>query len=469
MAARWRRRLRAGLAASLALVALGAIGPGDAGTSTRYPQQVVFHGARGAKQPAPPSKLPSTVASRVGQTAIEPTLGITRNGTVFFQAAHPYAPAPATHNLAHQTPDVLKSPRGNLSWVKTSPTVAGRNKHALTFDPYLHVDPVTDRVFTVDWLLPTKCSQLSFSDDEGETWTSTVLDCAGIDHQNVFTGPPAISRTVGYPNVVYYCASWIPSVECSKSLDGGLSFVPTGAPPFASIAGAGIWCGRLSGHGTVGPDGTVYLPATCDRPYLAISRDEGATWEVVAVSQGGTNGDHEAAVGVDDDGTVYYSWVGEDRLPYLAYSTDGGEQWSPPVGIAPPGVVEANLPGLAVSPDGRVAVTYMASRDAPADQRSYLDATWAAYVTVTEDATVRNPLFASAWFGSRTDPLVRGKCGPGRCQVELDFIDVQFDSRGAAWIAFVDGCNRTTCVQLHDNTSYNFGDGVVGALFPWST
>lgn len=464
VAARWTRRLRAGLAASLALVALGAPGPGDAGTSTAYPQQVVFHGARGAKQPAPPSKLPSTVASRVGMTAIEPTLGIAGDGTIFFQAAHPL-----TDEHGNQAPDVMRSPAGDLSWEEVSPIVAGQGAHPVTSDPYLHVDATTDRVFTVDWLLPTKCSELSFSDDLGETWTTTVLDCAGLDHQNVFTGPAALSTTVGYPNVVYYCASWLPSVECSKSLDGGLSFVTTGAPPFASIAGADFLCGRFSGHGTVGPDGTVYLPVACDRPYVAISRDEGATWDVVAVAPGGTNGDHETAVGVDGDGTVHYSWIGDDRLPYLAHSTDGGTTWSPPIGIAPPGLVEANLPGLAASPDGRVAVTYMGSRDAPRAARgSYVDVTWAAYVTVTEDATARRPLFASARFGNRADPLVRGKCGPGRCQHELDFIDVTIDSRGAAWVAFVDGCGRTSCVDYYDNVA-DFGQGVVGALMPWSS
>nr|MDQ3957763.1 glycoside hydrolase [Actinomycetota bacterium] len=255
--------------------------------------------------------------------------------------------------------------------------------------------------------------------------------------------------------LVYYCGQAIPSAICSKSLDGGRSFVSTGAAPFAEISDV-LDCGRLTGHGTVGPEGNVYLPTACDKPYLGVSTDEGATWSVVTVSEGGTNGDHEAAVGTDADGTVYYAWIGDDRLPYVSVSEDGGTSWSKPLAVAPRGVRETNIPALDVAPDGTVAVAYMGSTDAPPDRKDYERATWSAYVTVTDDLLRRRPVFHTAVYGNRADPLVMGECGPGRCLAVYDFIDVQFDSRGTVWAALVDGCRGHACTEI--------GEGVVGSL-----
>jgi hypothetical protein len=122
---------------------------------------------------------------------------------------------------------------------------------------------------------------------------------------------------------------------CSKSIDGGITFVRTGTPPYTDdptqeggSQGVQGHCGGAVGHGAVGPDGTVYLPrGWCGKPYVAISEDEGATWEKVQVAGNGMavgpgQEEHEMNVAVDADGTVYTTWIAQDRLPYLAVSRD---------------------------------------------------------------------------------------------------------------------------------------------------
>ena len=80
---------------------------------------------------------------------------------------------------------------------------------------------------------------LSYSDDNGDSWVSSPLACGGFDGESIGTGPPVSSSPVGYPDLVYYCTGTTPASSpptttpiCSKSLDGGLTFQPTGAPPW---------------------------------------------------------------------------------------------------------------------------------------------------------------------------------------------------------------------------------------------
>lgn len=423
------------------------------------PVRVVIHGPDGGKPEGVASA--TAFARRTGFSAFEPTLGVLSDGTVFYQAAHSLQNAGVT--FFGGGPDVLRTKDAGRSWEETSPTVGDQRLHPFTSDPYVHVDSVTDRIFTVDWV-PGYCSELSFSDDRGESWTTAPLACGGADHQHLFTGPPSLSVPVAYPNVVYVCAQSIPSAICSKSLDGGRSFMHTGALPFAAVSDI-LDCGRLTGHGVVGPDGTVYLPSACDKPYLAISGDEGATWRIETIADKPANGNHETAVGVDRAGNLYYFWIGADRMPYLSLSDNNGRSWKRPVRIATPTLKEASLPALAVSPSGTVAAAYMGSSNAPTNRRDYSKTTWGGYVSVTRNALSSKPTFATAVFGSRSDPLVIGECGPRRCQAQYDFIDVQIDDAGGVWASFVDGCDRRTCMDFDDG-EIRFGEGVLAAVRP---
>ncbi|MDQ3953634.1 MAG: glycoside hydrolase, partial [Actinomycetota bacterium] len=441
----------------------------------------VVHRAGGVEVSAPAAKG-SPRLLRTGVGAGEPTLGVTKNGTIFFQA------------LAGG-PQVLATDDGGKKWSDVSPKLGAMDRHPQSLDPFLYVDPGTDRVYTFDFFFG--CSLLSFTDDGGETWTTTLGGCGLQDHQNLFTAPPVLSPTTVYPNVVYACSTqagatiYSVATQCEKSLDGGITFAPTGSPPYVTERrpendlGVDGYCHGAIGHGYGGPDGTIYVPkGLCGQPWLAISRDEGATWTRVQVADNGMplgpHGvyEHEASVAADAKGNVYYFWIARNRLPYLAVSRDGGESWSKPLMVGPPGLEEAALPSLALGGPGKVAVVYMGSTNSPGkpfhesddckpdpvycfsqlfflgpeDPERYEKVTWNAYMTVTADALDRTPAFQSVSINDPSDPMVRGTCGPIRCKAVYDFLDVVIDRRGRPWGSFVDAC-LNACVTQGPNNS----------------
>ncbi|MGH2806640.1 MAG: sialidase family protein [Actinomycetota bacterium] len=400
---------------------------------------------------------------RTGYDSWEPTMGVTKKG-VFFNASG---------NDAYLA---VRSTDGGKTWKEVF------GGHVFSADPYMFVDQDTDRVFINDYVPP--CHLLSFSDDNGESWTTAPpLGCYdNADHQTVFTGPPPEggAEPSGYKNVVYLCAigggisaastmSW-----CSKSLDGGMNFEPTGAPAYTNdptqsggdlgVPGA---CNGANGHGWVGSDGTVYLPrGWCGQPWLAISKDEGLTWTRVQVADNGMSccgrsdgievpiPSHEAGVVTDDKGNVFYTWVAGDRLPYMAVSRDGGESWSKPVMIGAPGVNEANLPGIAIGPTGGIAIRYVGTENSPWNGKEvdgeYTETRWNAFLTVIEEPLDDNPVLYSATVNDPSEPLFVGECGPDpiRCGWG-DFQDVVIDNRGSVWSVDLDLCadKKNECAE----------------------
>ncbi len=426
------------------------------------------------------AKTSSTATARLfstGVLGIEPTMGIGPDGTLFAQGQR--------RGTTLESVVVRSGDRG-ASWEDVSPRVSSGDgwKHSYTQDPYLTVDTSTGRVFTTDLLFPGPGQMLSYSDDRGKTWTTTVISVEQTDHQTVFAGPPAeIDTTLDYPGAVYNCAANVfatavgsAATTCVKSLDGGATWHLTGTPPYVNDPRAGRGtldvpgaCSGLTGHGFAGSDGTVYLPrGWCEQPWLAISRDGGLTWSRVQVATNGVAGSdsgppdelpqpsHEAAVAADRKGNLYYTWIASDLLPYLAVSTDDGETWSEPVPVAPPGITQTSLPAVAIGPRGpagKIAIAYMGSTNAPGapyriDAGAYEGATWSGYLTVTQNALSRNPLFHTGTINGTEDPLVVGKCGTLRCGAEYDFIDVQVGPDGTPWVAAVDGCYRLSCAPV---------------------
>lgn len=400
----------------------------------------------------------------VGGHALEPTLGISPAGDIYYAAAGFDFDARVTDLPGTQ---ILRSDNGGKTWTNTSPRVLGQNSMPVTLDPYVWVDDSLDgdnsRIFTID--LTLACSYMSYSDDGGETWVTNPLSCGRPvnDHQTLFSGPPVSSPTVGYPNVVYYCWNDVASSACSKSLDGGITFSPTGTPAYhgyepgngdRGFFGQNGFCGGLHGHGHVANDGTLYLPREfCGKPMLAVSQDEGTTWEVVEVSKIRSisqpkEGAGHPSVTTDKKGNVYYMWIGaKDRLPYLSVSKDAGKSWSKPVMIGAPGLKEANLPQIDALGNGKVAVVYYGSMNSnypkckdECTQVDYAKTTWNAFLGVSTDALDKHPLFYTGAVAHPSDPLVRGRCGPGRCHWPYDFIDVEIAPDGIAYGAFVDGC-----------------------------
>lgn len=432
-----------------------------------------YAGGRAIATPLVVAKAPDARLYRTGFSSWEPTMGITKSGAIFFN----------TLDFDTNAPVIVRSTDEGATW---EPVFDG---HQITADPYMFVDYDTGRVFANDLIPP--CHLISHSDDDGETWTTAPPAGCGYneDHQTVFAGPPPEGGDApdDYPNVIYLCSISdgisIASAgsACSKSLDGGVTFLPTGQQPYtndptqpAGDFGLPGVCNGANAHGFVGPDGTVYLPrGWCGQPYVAISHDEGLTWTRVQVSDLGMPccGEldtgienlftHEAAVVADDKGNVYYAWVANDRLPYLVISRDGGETWGEPMMIAPPGVKEALLPGMTIGASGKVAVYYHASTNSPWNGTELAgdteQMTWNGYFTMTTNALAKKPIFYSATINDPKDPLWVGHCGPDpiRCGWG-DFFDVVVSPKGEPWSVTVDLCKADDCS--------GGGEGVVGRL-----
>lgn len=362
---------------------------------------------------------PRPVVFSTGYPAWEPTLGVDEDGDVF------------TTSSVTTTNMVLSSTDDGRTWQDISPKISDQNAHPISFDPYVYVDRDTNRLFNLDLQVPS-CIELSFSDDKGASWT-TRLTCGGVpdDHPTLFSGPPVSSSTVGYPNVVYVCVNQlVAAATCTKSLDGGSTFVPTGEPAFGlATNGVDIPCNGATGHGVADEDGVLYLPRIwCnEQPWLAVSRDEGASWEQIQVADNGGLG-HEAAVAVDAEGNIYFSWVShKDRMPYLAISRDGAKTFGPPMMIGQPGLIKASLPAIDVGDPGKIALVYMGS-DAGEE--------WAGHITFSTNALGPKPVFYSTTANDKSQPLDTSCLH--RCAEGGDFFDVVVAPDGTVWSAFTD-------------------------------
>lgn len=439
------------------------------------PPQSVAHLAGGvAVDPTPfLALLPQAVVTDVGRDAAEPTIGVTEQGNVFYAAAK--FDALPVEALART--EILRSTDQGLTWEEVTPGLPEQDLTVpqTTLDPYLYVDPDTSRVFTVD--LYVGCSFLWFSDDEGESWTPNPIACGipGNDHQTIGAGPTSLP-TVGYPNAIYYCYSAVAYTGCGRSLDGGVSFHPAGIPyQTASECVGGNPGGHLeqsglTGHAAVGPDTTVYLPkADCvGGPMVAVSHDDGVSWQLARVAEGLQGAAHEAHVATDPSGNAYYLWVaGEDRLPYLAVSRDSGETWSDPIMVGPPGLTEANLPAITAGDDGKIAIYYMGtSGDCCYEKQRRGETMWNTYVTVSVNALDEAPTLLTTTVNDPRDPLRRGSCGPGRCGGVFDFLEIVIDHEGRTWATLSDTCTGR-CAQpglTGNNDNRNVGAGLAGQL-----
>lgn len=481
-------RVKAALCAAIVAMGLSysAIQPSAAepGSADAGAQAVAYHADGGLiGRPSIQRAAPSPRFYRTGQLSAEPSIGIDRAGRIYFDgyfaSGNRLLAGTGDRSALVEASRVFMTQDG-IHFKDISPSLGPLYAHQESGDPYLYVDPTTGRVFNVDLILYG--SILSYSDDQGRTWTTTVVGMHQADHETVFAGPAPAggAQPSGYPNVVYYCsmgggmAANTSSVSlCSKSLDGGRTFTPTGAPAYqydsSHCSGLYAGCDGATGRGFVAPDGSVYVPKGYNgEPTLAISRDEGASWMHVQVAHNGMNTnaqgfpDHDAAVVADRNGNVYYTWVGRNRLPYLALSRDRGLSWGPPVEIGVPGVIQADQPTMALGGVGKVAIFYMGSTNAPRQpfpddsectitltiqnlgcptSIAYQGVTWNGYMTETANALAPDPTFYGGSLNNPAKPMIVGTCGPSRCQAELDFEGIAINPLdGTPWAAFVDGC-----------------------------
>lgn len=418
---------------------------GQAGSGGR----AVAYRAGGREEPSATARelAPEALFWRTGYGSWEPSMGIAPDGTIFTSARN-----------SNIDPGIARSRDGGKTWDRVNP-----EGHKASLDPFVWVDPKTGRIFSSDIdAAPGLCVPISHSDDQGDTWTTT-RGCGVTDHQNMFGGPApeGTPQPEGYENVFYYCAisggtlsDTSTITECLKSLDGGLTFTKTGIQPAYGLRegpGGEGFCNGAAGHGTVGPDGTIYLPrGWCDNPYIAISRDQGATWKQVEVSKDLPlpSFSHEAGVAVDRDGNVYYTWVAaKDDRARLSISRDGGETWSEPKDVTPPGVeeVSAFAPHVDVGDPGKIAMVFMGTTDPEVDEATG----WNAYMIESFNALDEDPTFYAAPANDpATNALWKGSCDDLRCGNIGDFLDVAVAPDGTAWTALVDSCPTAddTCI-----------------------
>lgn len=375
----------------------------------------------------------------------EPNIGVTSSGAIFI-TAFDY---------------VMRSTDGGDTWEAVYEfgaihPPAGPRDPIRDSDPMLWVDPDTDRIFAPMMWPPLVCSQAAYSDDDGATWYDRPFGCGlpGIDHQKLATGPyvagSALPRTGDYPNVVYFCYNAAGpaltvggSTRCAMSTDGGETF------PVDNEASAN--CGGINGHPATAPDGTVYVPLgfNCGTPHVAVSEDNGMTWDERQLHVGGLgNAELDPEVAVTPDGTAYYFWRGAgDHRMYVVRSTDQFATVSRPVMVSPPDVLSTRFAAMSAGDDGTLAFAYLGTRDSPgAPGDAYDDARWHLFTTFTRDATADQPTFVTVQVTPEDDPVQLGYMwesgGGDPARNLLDFIDSVIGPDGRFHVAFTDGCTE---------------------------
>lgn len=176
--------------------------------------------------------------------------------------------------------------------------------------------------------------------------------------------------------------------------------------------------------------------------------------------------DHEVNVAVDDAGNVYVAWIaGKDLLPYVAVSRDGGATWEDAVLAAPPGVETTSFATVAAGGEGRAVVAYYGT----SSDRDYSDMgesdTWSGYLTLLMSPADNAPLLATVAVNPPEDPIAVGSCSPDtRCPNDFgvaDFIDIIVDEAGRPWAAFVDVCQEG-CALL--GLAPDAREGILGTM-----
>lgn len=394
---------------------------------------------------------PSLRYGHVGASASEPSLGVTHEGRLFF-----------TGN-AIQLPAILRSDDGGVTWhsVASPPLTMPTG-----LDAMIHIDPDTDRIF-VDSLW-VGCSYLSWSDDDGETWTPNPVACGNTlnDHQKMVTGNfrPGTPDLGFYPNVVYFAYNQFFGNEAtgnariSASLDGGLTW-----PINSESIPAGTCSGGLHGRIRTDSGGWLFIPKRdCNGTLVAISQDNARSFRHVRVGTDVGSAEyrknHEMAIDLDDN--LLLVWPGKDNRLYLSTSQDHGNTWAPSILASPPNVTTATMPAVVAGSAGRMAVAYYGVLDGNGKNPECVGnaENWDLFVTWSLNALDAKPSFVTVRANPADDAVQIGgistlglevpasDLGPD-CQYRrnlADFIDAIRDDEGRVYVGTTDGCMGCT-------------------------
>jgi hypothetical protein len=444
----------------------------------------IFANPAGEVLSAVPSGLAPAVGGEflTGLGATEPTIGVTKDGSIFMTAlrenphfqAEPYVPYAG---MQHGPTVVMSSDEGQTWKDLFAPLPTGDSKELRTWDPYVYVDTGTGRVF-MDDIYPISCGTMSFSDNKGSTWTTDPYSCGNTnvnDHQTVVAAKPrTVPASPLYAKLVYRCVNNLADSACAISLDGGLNFLPE-----RPVATAAEGCSALTGHLRADHDGRVYLPFECNgAPAYAMTENDGLSWSVVTIGPGFKTNSHDTSLAIDEAGNIYAVFANNDSVYYSA-STDHGKTWMPERRVNPLAITGTQFDAIAVGAPGHVAIAYIGTtvpggfagkQDGNCDLvtnvctqgSGWANATWNGYLTVATDALNASAPFETVPVNPPTDPLARQFCGHSRCYGMNDFLDIVIDGNGRPWASFVDVCTQK-CVT-DSSLSHDVAIGFAGTL-----
>jgi Dockerin type I domain len=332
-------------------------------------------------------------------------------------------------------------------------------------DPIGFTDRQTGRVFAAELTLLSPTCKTSYTDDDGVTWVPSQGSglASAVDHETIGGGPYHAPLNLNppspvYPHAVYYCSQDIAAALCSRSDDGGLTFGPS-IPIYNLTA-----CGGLHGHVKVAPDGTVYVPNRgCGADAaVVVSEDNGTTWAVRQVQNStitNTATTDDPAVGIDNNGTVYFLGAMNGTAAMVATSSDQGQTWSNIYNVgAAYGVNNVAFPAAVAGDAGRGAVAFYGATGGVGDSNADgFTGVWHLYVAHTFDG-------GAHWTTSDATPtlpmqrmgLLRGGGGPMDRNL-LDFFDITIDRDGRVQVGYVNGCSGGPCSQAPTNADGSSG------------
>jgi len=198
---------------------------------------------------------------------------------------------------------------------------------------------------------------------------------------------------------------------------------------------------------------------------VVVSKDNGVTWAIHPVQSAtssavpGTIGSgDDPAVGIDDNGRVYFSFSNAGTAAAVATSDDFGVTWNNIFDVgAIYGINNAAFPAAVAGSAGRAVVAYYGSTSGTGDSNTdKFTGFWHLYVAVTYDG-------GGSWTSYDATPSfnVQGGCISlagtlgGSCADRnlLDFMDMTIDSTGRIQVGYAAGC-ATSCTTSTSTNSF---------------
>ena len=363
----------------------------------------------------------------IGMSTFEPTMGITSTGNLYITSwGNGNSGSTAIVQCSNMVEMTSISDYSCVDVYGAQPPVPNSN------DPYVYVDPWTDRIMKFD-MHALGGMTVEWSDDEGASWSLPYIATGYSvqDHQTIASSNmPALFHHTTW----MFCINGnAPHPLCSSSQDGGATWGP-------ETSGAPVSCnsGGLSAHLVGSIDGNFYRGnkgCTGDGYSVFRTTNAGISWteHVLPTTETGiadTWNAEEAQVEVDSVGNVHAMWMGLDNMPYWSYSIDQGDTWSNATMIAPPiNLSGTGFPVVVAGDAGTVAFGYVGETEGE-------DEIWNAYLTYATDAFSENPLFTTVQLNTNDDPIdIVVDCGYNRCGGLGDFLDIRVDAYGRTWFS----------------------------------